>query len=455
MIQGLRKRRIDHCKIETVEECCPIRDEEEQDEQIMTYDEAYNYIQERSKLGSILGLTTIKELLKRMGNPQDRLPVVHIAGTNGKGSILACIDAIMQDAGYRVGRYISPTIFTYLERFQINGVYMREEQYAGYMERLIPYVEAMEEDGYGPVTAFELETAIAFLHFLTEQVDLVLLETGMGGRLDATNVVTEPLCTVLASIRLDHMQILGDTIPKIAHEKCGILRDHVPCVVYPDNEEAYETIRNECQSHQAPCILPDLKELQMIKSTLNREIFAYKNVNHELALLGEHQIYNSLTAIEAVNILRGKYDLNYVNIQNGLRAVEWKGRFEILRQNPYVIRDGAHNPDAALQLRNQLIKHFTNHRILYIIGVLGDKDHDRMLKLLGPLACKAYVLTVPDNGRAMPAEALAEEVRRYIPEVVIAGSPQEAYHLALNDAGPEDVIVAFGSLYYIGKLDME
>lgn len=418
----------------------------------MTYEEAYIFIQERNKLGSVLGLTSIRELLYRMGNPQDTLPVVHIAGTNGKGSILACIDAVMRDAGYRVGRYISPTIFTYLERFQIDGAYMSEEDYAAYMEDIIPYVEGMEQDGYGPVTVFELETALAFHYFQTEQVDLVLLETGMGGRLDATNVVAKPLCTILASISLDHMQILGDTIPKIAREKCGILRDMVPCVVYPDNEEAFETIQKECEGHQAPYIVPELGALHMLESTLLCERFAYKNVKYELSLIGKHQVYNCITAIETLDVLKGIYDLKKVNMQNGLRKVVWRGRFEILQQHPYVVRDGAHNPDAALQLRNQLIKHFTNHRIIYIIGVLGDKDHSQMLSLLGPLAEKAYVLTVPDTARAMPATALAEEVRQYIPEVVIADSPKRAYRMALSEANEDDVIIAFGSLYYIGKI---
>lgn len=203
----------------------------------MTYEEAYLYMKEAGKRGSVYGTETVKELLLRLGNPQDRVPVVHIAGTNGKGSIFAFVGHILEDAGYVVGRYISPTIFTYLERFQINGYYMKESEFARIMETVIPVCEDMEEAGLPIPTAFELETAVAFLYFVQKKVDIVLLETGMGGKNDATNVVKQPLCTVLASISRDHMQFLGDTLQEILEQKMGILREQVPCVAYPMQDE--------------------------------------------------------------------------------------------------------------------------------------------------------------------------------------------------------------------------
>ena len=196
----------------------------------------------------------------------------------------------------------------------------------------------------------------------------------------------------------------------------------------------------------------------MEKSNLEHEIFNYKKVKYELGLLGEYQIYNAITAIEALDVINSylkateNIALEKVNMQRGLHNVKWEGRFEILCRNPYVIRDGAHNLDAAIQLRNQLIKHFTNKRIIYIIGVLGDKEHQKMLSVLGPLAQKAYAITVPDNTRALPAECLAEELKSYIEDVVIAHSPEEALDAAVKEADASDVIVAFGSLYYIGKI---
>lgn len=428
----------------------------------MNYQEALHYIEEKNHLGSELGLEQIQKLLQRMGNPQNRCNVVHIAGTNGKGSILAYMDAVLQDAGYRVGRYSSPTVFTYLERFQINDTYMTEDAFADILSRVSDILAEMEAAGEGTVTAFELETAIAFQYFLEQQVDIVLLETGMGGRLDATNVVEKPICTIIASISMDHMAILGNTISEIAYEKSGIMRENVPCVIYPQNETAMPVLVEACRRHNIQPIVPDLQELYIQNEDLHYEKFAYKNVIYENPLLGEFQIYNAITAIEALTIVAKSTEgienkgetvaLKKVNMQNGLHNTRWKGRFEILARHPYVIRDGAHNPDAANRLYEQLRKHFTKKRILYIIGVLRDKAYDDMLKKLLPLADKAYVLTVPDNARALPAEELAEAVQAYGVQAVVTESPEQAYAMAKQDAEPEDVIVAFGSLYYIGRI---
>lgn len=423
----------------------------------MDYTEAMNYIAEKSQLGSVMGLERIQELLMELGRPQNQCKVVHIAGTNGKGSILACMDAILQDAGYKVGRYISPTVFCYLERFQINGRNMEETVFAEYLSRIQSVAEKMEQEGISGLTAFEIETALAFLYFQEQKVDLVLLETGMGGRQDATNVVEHPVCTILSAISLDHMKILGNTIPKITYEKTGILRDHVPCVVYPENEEAMPVIQEQCRLHNIEPIIPDLTRLVIRNEDLSGEKFDYKNVMYELELLGKYQIYNALTAIEAIHVIQEKlpYGLNNVNIQNGLHKAKWKGRFEVMERSPYVIRDGAHNMGAARCLYEQLIKHFTNKRIIYIIGILKDKEYHAMLSLLVPLACRVYVITVPENPRALPAEQLAEEIRPLCHEVIPVVSPEEAYRLAKEEAGQEDVILAFGSLYYIGRIGEE
>lgn len=430
----------------------------EQQESSMNITEAYQYIEERNQLGSVLGLEHIKELLQRLGEPQNQCKVVHIAGTNGKGSILAYMEQALLQEGYKVGKYSSPTVFCYLERFQINGEPMPESVYPQYLERVMQCVQDMEADGKQKVTAFEIETAVAFLYFLEEQTDIVLLETGMGGRLDATNVVAHPVCTILASISLDHMAILGDTVEAITREKTGILRDRVPCVVYPENEKAMPVIEEQCRIHNCEMIVPDLAALKVVSEDLNHEKFAYKNVNYELQMLGKYQIYNAITALEALEITRkvlndsSENGLKNVNIQKGLANTHWRARFEILSRQPYVIRDGAHNMDAARKLYEQMTKHFTNRRILYIIGILGDKQYRDMLALLVPMAWKVYVLTVPENKRALPAETLAQEVQKYCSQVEIAATPEEAYQRAKQEAEPEDVILAFGSLYYIGRI---
>ena len=420
----------------------------------MNYKEARNRIAEKNRLGSVLGLERIRKLLHQLGEPQNHLQVVHVAGTNGKGSTLAFIHAVLRHAGYRVGRYISPTVFCYLERFQIDERMMTEGEFADYMNRIQPHVEKVEAETEKPLTAFEIETAIAFWFLYEKKAGVMLLETGMGGRQDATNVVDAPLCTILTSIGLDHVGILGTTISEIAYEKTGILRDKVPCVVYPFNEEAMPVIKEQCSLHNTSMIVPDLNQLTIKSETLEEEIFDYKNVEYHIGILGKHQIYNAITAIEALLAIKGKLKngLKKVNIQEGLHNADWKGRFEILERHPYVIRDGAHNPDAAQCLYEQLIKHFTNRRIIYIIGVLEDKDHHAMLSLLLPLADRVYVLTVPDNTRAMQAQALAEEVRAFGKQALIADTPETAYRLAKEEARQEDVILAFGSLYYIGRI---
>lgn len=427
----------------------------------MNITEAYQCIEERNQLGSVLGLAHIKELLRRLGEPQNQCRVVHIAGTNGKGSILAYIEQALLEGGYAVGKYSSPTVFSYLERFQMNGESMQEMQYPRYLERVMQAVEDMEADGVQRVTAFEIETAVAFLYFLEEQADIVLLETGMGGRLDATNVVERPICTILASVSLDHMAVLGDTVEAIALEKTGILRDEVPCVVYPDNAKAMPVITEQCRLHNCRQIIPDLQALDLISEDLQHEMFGYKNVEYQLRMLGEYQVYNAITAIEALYIVSDELKneqnngLKKVDIQKGLANTEWQARFEILERKPYVIRDGAHNLDAAGKLYAQMTKHFTNHRILYIIGILGDKQYREILSLLVPLAWKVYVLTVPENRRALPAARLAQEVRKYCSQVEITESPEDAYQRAKQEAEPEDVILAFGSLYYIGRIGEE
>ncbi|MCM1495767.1 MAG: bifunctional folylpolyglutamate synthase/dihydrofolate synthase [Bacteroides sp.] len=420
----------------------------------MDYSEAMNYMTEKNKLGSVPGLERIQALLLRLGEPQNQCKVIHIAGTNGKGSILAYLDAILQDAGYRVGRYISPTVFCYLERFQVNGRDMEAAVFADYLTRIRIVAEDMEADGITGLTAFEIETALAFLYFQEQQVDFVLLETGMGGRQDATNVVKRPLCTILAAISLDHMNILGETVAEIAYEKAGIVRDEVPCVIYPENEEAMSVLQKQCSLHNIKPILPDLTQLTIIKEDLYWEEFDYKKVKYKIGLLGKYQIYNALTAIEVIEAVKKQVDidLDNVNIQRGLHNARWRGRFEVLQRSPYVIRDGAHNIEAARCLREQLTKHFTNKRIIYIIGILKDKEYDAMLALLVPLACRVYTVTVPDNSRALPAEELARVVRRYCRDVIPTESPEQAYELARAEAAPEDVILAFGSLYYIGRI---
>lgn len=419
----------------------------------MTYEEAYLYMKEAGKRGSVYGTETVKELLLRLGNPQDRVPVVHIAGTNGKGSIFAFVGHILENAGYVVGRYISPTIFTYLERFQINGHYMKESEFARIMETVIPVCEDMGEAGLPIPTAFELETAVAFLYFVQKKVDIVLLETGMGGKNDATNVVKQPLCTVLASISRDHMQFLGDTLQEILEQKMGILREQVPCVAYPMQDEMRQIWLKKCDKMQIEPIMADTDQLQVIAEDLHGSRFCYKGQEYELGIPGIYQIYNSITAIEVCNCIKKQYDLKNVNIKNGLKDMLWEGRFQKIKDVPLTYIDGAHNEGGWRSLRENIRAYFTGRPLIYICGVLADKEYEKMVDIMAPFA--SFIITVtPDNPRALDKEILAERYRSYGKPVDTAEDVFAAQRQAetLAQELTEPVIVVFGSLSFIGPL---
>ena len=440
----------------------------------MTYQTAMEYMEEISKRGSILGLGPVKDLLNRLENPQNQCKVIHVAGTNGKGSICTFLEAMYREEGKRVGRYISPTIHCYLERFQINGIYMEEDCFARLVARIQQVVTQMQKEGVAIPTAFEIETAIAFLYFVEEQVDLVILETGMGGRQDATNVVEKPLCTVFASIGMDHMQFLGDTIEKIAYEKAGIMRKGTPVVSYPNSSEVLAILENEYSLHKVGCkrndtsaerdekrcnlneeqvefYVADASQLQIVSQNLEESIFCYRGVTYRIKMLGEYQIYNAITAIETKLLLDGHLK------PESLQKATWEGRFEKMSDKPIMIRDGAHNIDGVNALKVSLQKHFTNERIIFIIGVLRDKEYEKMMAVLGPLASKVFTVT-PQVARGLSGEVLKECILPYCEDVIACESLDEAKSLAkeavkeYEKQGEQAIIVASGSLSYIGQM---
>ncbi|MCM1497570.1 MAG: bifunctional folylpolyglutamate synthase/dihydrofolate synthase [Clostridium sp.] len=400
--------------------------------------------------GSIYGLQPMRNLLAQLGNPQNKLRVIHVAGTNGKGSICTFLEYLYRAEGQRVGRYISPTLRCYLERFQIDGEYMDEGTFAGLLEMVIPVIEAMEYSGQRLPTAFEIETAIAFLFFLREKADIVVLETGLGGRNDATNVVDRPLCTVFASIGMDHMQLLGSTIEEIAYEKAGIIRQGCPIVSYPNSAGIIEVFRQESGGDRDLHVV-DKSEVRILSETLEQSTFVYRGEEYIISLAGEYQIYNAVTAIEAKLLLDGHLD------KSGLQNAQWEGRFEKVCDDPLLIKDGAHNVDAAKALRESIQKHFTNRKLIFIIGVLKDKEYDKMMAVLCPLADRVYTVT-PEGERGLPAAILRQSVLPYCRQAAECESVKEAVLAAKQDcrqyeqSGEVPVIIAWGSLSYIGQI---
>ncbi|MDF2483910.1 MAG: hypothetical protein K0R46_78 [Herbinix sp.] len=397
----------------------------------MTYKEAREYIEQAEQYGNKLGLELITELLIRLGNPQDKVKVIHVAGTNGKGSTTSYLASILAMGGYKVGRYISPTVFSYRERIQISGLSANHEVdrrkadpifanqgIEGYEDWIITeYItrqgvsdaisaiktacEAMVEAGWSHPTPFELETAMAFLYFEEQQVDFAVVEVGLGGRLDATNVMKQPVCCVITSISMDHMQYLGDTLAKITEEKAGIIKYCVPVITCNTTPEVWQTLEERCKERKAPLILADSSQAEIVRFSPEETVFQYQGEKYKIQLLGKHQISNAVLALQTVEVLiKQGYPIGSQAILWGLKCTKWSGRFEIIAQNPYFIIDGAHNEDAALKLADSIKEYFPDRRMIYIIGVFADKDYHRILQITAPLASLIITLT-SKNSRAL------------------------------------------------------
>ena len=426
-------------------------------------------IEELKKRGSVPGLDAIEGLLEELGHPEDNLKVVHIAGTNGKGSIFAYLSSILIAAGFKVGRYISPTISCYEERFQINGEYITKDELA----RLYNIVEeAMkreeEKTGLKP-TLFEVETAISFLYFKEEKVDYALIEVGMGGRMDATNVIRHPELTVISSISYDHQAFLGDTLEEIAWQKAGIIKESCPVVLSENSDEVCKVIEQEATKKKVKCIEIKPTDYEVLSETPYGSTFLWKEQRYETKLPGRHQVSNAVTALAASEYLfRKDYEknnarkaiaeeLDEMNVksaqQGGIIRTCWPGRLEVLKKEPLFYRDGAHNPDGAKKLAAFLQKYFTNKKIIYIMGVSKDKEYKKMLRYLMPMAKEVYVFK-PKNERGLSAQILADTIKEVADvSVTIESDVNAAVFRALDTAKPDDVLVACGSLSFMEEME--
>ena len=419
----------------------------------MTDQEVLDYIEELKKYGSVPGLKNIENLCEKLENPQDALSFVHIAGTNGKGSTLAFLSEILQESGYRVGRYISPTIFEYRERIQVNKKPVSKKELCRLMGRMKEICEELIREGKPHPTAFEIETAMAFQYFKERQCDIVVLETGLGGLLDATNIIQNTLVAVFTSISLDHMGILGDTLKQIAENKAGIMKPGAVAVALKGEDEVMEVLSRRAASLKIPFLIADPDEADEVKSSLEKQSFCYGTYrNLMITMAGRYQIDNAILAVKTVEALeRTGLPVKERAIYKGLEKASWPGRFQVLARKPYFLADGAHNRDGAKRLAQSIRFYFTNRKILYIIGILRDKEQDEILKVTCPLA--QQILTVPTPGeRGLSSYELALKAREYHRNVTAVDSVEEAVELAYLLADQNTVIIAFGSLSYLGKL---
>lgn len=423
-----------------------------QKEKAMTYQQAVEFAQKATQYGIVPGLGSIRRLMGIFGDAQDRIPAIHVAGTNGKGSVCAFLSAALTEAGYRVGRFHSPAVFSRREVFRIGEEMIGEEAYAGVMDRVRWACEQLVSAGHPHPTSFEVETAAAFLWFCENHCDLILLEAGMGGAMDATNLIASPLCSALTSISLDHRAYLGDTVGEIAKAKAGIIKKGCPVVALRQNEAVNQAIEERARQMGAPCAWVDERECEVLSRQPGRLLVEHPRYGRiETTLSASYQAQNLAVALGVLEVLETRgFPVSRGQAVAGIQQARWPGRYEILGTDPYFVIDGAHNAAAVLRLRESIEKDFTNRKIIYIIGVLKDKEHLQEIGSLIQGAEWAYAVT-PDSPRALDGELLAGELRGHVAHAIACPKVEDAVDAALEQAGSEGVVVAFGSLSYLGE----
>ena len=421
---------------------------------------------------SRLGLERIRELLERLGRPQDRLKFVHVAGTNGKGSICAYLASILSAAGYRTGMFTSPYIERFEERIRVDGAMISPDELRDVTLAVREHAEAMAEETGDHPTEFELMTAVALEHFARCGCDIVVLEVGLGGRLDSTNVIDAPEACVIARIGLDHTALLGNTLAAIAGEKAGIIKEGSAVVSWPQESEAMAVIEHAAAEHGCELRVPDFAQLE--EGAIRWEdgaspfrSFSYREwTDLRTGILGSYQPQNATVALEVVSVLRGRgWHIPDEAVRAGVAQTRWPGRFEIVEGGSSpdgfaIVVDGGHNPQGARALADSLAEVFPGRKPVFVIGVLEDKDYPRMLEDVLPLG-SAFVCVTPDNPRALPAHKLARAIRWTGQDLlgcsacvnpVVARDFEDAIHRARELAGPDGLICAFGSLYSVAAL---
>lgn len=415
----------------------------------MTGQQAVDLIHERAWIGRKPGLSRTFALLERLGNPQERLKFVHITGTNGKGSTAAMVSSILTQAGLRTGLYTSPHLWTFHERFQVNGVPISDELLGELGELVLKAGEGMED----PPTEFELMTALGMEFFQRAGCDLVVLEVGLGGRLDSTNVIPAPEAAVITNIGLEHTQELGNTCALIAQEKAGIIKSGSSAVLYHQTREVEEVVEKVCEMAGCPLTITAPDTLEVLETGRDGQTFRYRGKGpYHISLLGRHQLYNATVALDTVWAMEARgWKIGEQAVTEGLRRAVWPARMELARRSPDVLLDGGHNPQCMAALHTALEELYPEKKIIFLTGVLGDKDYPDMVGEMLPMA-KAFVTITPDSPRALTAQELADYLRSLGAQAQPCETTAQGLEQALALAGPEDVVCACGSLYMIGEV---
>ena len=412
----------------------------------MNFSESVGYIHSLLAFGIKPGLERISVLLDLLGNPQDKLRIVHIAGTNGKGSTSTMISNMLIASGKKTGLFTSPYVIDFCERIQIDGENVDKTLFAECVTEVREKIEELNRQSI-IITEFEAITVSAFLCFVKAECEYVVLEVGLGGRFDATNVVKKPEAVVITSISLDHVAILGDTIEKIAFEKCGIIKENVPVITSSNQcDDALKVIRETCENKNCNLVITNPKETEILDDSIFGTVFAYNDKVFKTRLTGNHQIENTVNAIECAKVL----EINDMAIAQGIDNTKMIARMEIIGENPLVIRDGGHNEGCAEALYNFLIKYNVKN-IKMLIGLMADKDVEGYVKKIAPL-CKSVVTVTPSNPRALNGEALKEITEKYCDDVNYINNPKDGYQYIISNTKEDETVLICGSFYMMSDI---
>ncbi len=415
----------------------------------MNYEETIAYIHSAYWKGTKDGLQRTRELLTLLGDPQKELKFVHVAGTNGKGSACAMLSSILQAAGYRTGLYTSPFVNRFNERIALNGEPISDEELANVFTRIRPIVDSM----LNQPSEFELITCAAMVYYREQKCDVVVLEVGMGGEFDSTNVIETPLLSIITAMGFDHMKYLGNTMTEIATAKAGIIKPGGTTLIYGENPEADQVFRETCQRVGCRLVVTDHSRITDNAHTLRGHDLSFGSYTHiHLPLIGSHQVKNAALVLTAVEELK-KAGLSIPDtaVYHGMATVRWPARMELLCEKPIFLLDGGHNPHGFFAAANTIRELFPDRKIIVMMGVMADKDHGDMIRQLLPLSKKFYTVQ-PDSPRALSAEALAEEIHALGGTAEPLGAVKEGVETMLKKAKPEDVLLAIGSLYMAGDV---
>lgn len=431
----------------------------------MNYTETLKYIENVSRIGSKLGLDNVKLLLEQVGNPQDKLKIIHVAGTNGKGSTCAFIANALTHLGYKTGLYSSPHLEEFGERIRIDNKNISKEDLTKIVTNVKSKIDYLVEQGYDHPTEFEIVTVVAYLYFLEKNVDFVVLEVGLGGLLDATNTCT-PIVSVITSISIDHMDVLGNSIEEIARAKGGIIKPNVPVVVYDQGQEIIKELKGIAEGNSSQMYITDNNSFRIISKSVQGQEVSFTGFDgeqiFEISMLGKHQIKNLNTAYTTLKVLEktGLIKINQENLKRGFKTTKWPGRFEVITAKPLTIIDGAHNEDGAKSLQDAFETYLNKEKITLVIGMLKDKDIEGTLSHIIPYA-ERLIITVPPSSRA----ATTEEIKKICQNIernsdlnlekIEIQSVEESVSFVQSNAKELDTVVYAGSLYMIGAARTE